>query len=394
MGICRLGPVALAALILTTGCSLGILRPPPIVLVDANEPVRVRVGERAQRFNAVWRSFFPDEVVIHPGDTVNFQLQFTGEPHTVTLGSLADEAAGATAALGRGATPQQIDALPEVRRLPHLLGRSRSDGSPVLDDDAAQPCFRPAVTATCARTPQPEFTGRQALYSSGWMAEGDVFRVRFARNVKPGTYHVLSLAHPWAPGARIVVRGAREPRPRAYDVKRNGREMMSRVEVTLEPVAKLVTDEERTSVAAGAGSAEAPAGYLTAFAPRDFSVDDGAPVVWHLYGTHSITFNHPKRASDGILERRDGRVRANRLAWRPASSPPLPVQALAVVPAEGAAPTSIDAGRWSGDGFLSSGVIDSYPPSLVTYSLTFTKPGAYSYRCLVHERMRGTIRVR
>jgi plastocyanin len=49
----------------------------------------------------------------------------------------------------------------------------------------------------------------------------------------------------------------------------------------------------------------------------------------------------------------------------------------------------VDAGRWDGSGFLSSGV---QPGG--TYTVTFTRPGTYPYACLIHPRMVGEVVVR
>ena len=42
----------------------------------------------------------------------------------------------------------------------------------------------------------------------------------------------------------------------------------------------------------------------------------------------------------------------------------------------------IDGGRWDGVGFRSTGLVGSFPPVVVTVRQTFTKAGAYPYRCL------------
>ncbi len=56
-------------------------------------------------------------------------------------------------------------------------------------------------------------------------------------------------------------------------------------------------------------------------------------------------------------------------------------------------PAIADAGTWDGTGFHSSGLVLSFPPALSGYKLTFTKAGTYSYRCLIHDNMEGTVKV-
>ena len=42
--------------------------------------------------NETFFAYFPRASTVHPGDTVVFHYVGVGEPHTVTLGSLADKA--------------------------------------------------------------------------------------------------------------------------------------------------------------------------------------------------------------------------------------------------------------------------------------------------------------
>ena len=54
----------------------------------------------------------------------------------------------------------------------------------------------------------------------------------------------------------------------------------------------------------------------------------------------------------------------------------------------------MDAGTWDGTGFLSSGIIVSFPPApLYQYKVTFSKAGTYKYVCLIHTDMQGTVKV-
>ena len=62
-------------------------------------------------------------------------------------------------------------------------------------------------------------------------------------------------------------------------------------------------------------------------------------------------------------------------------------------PADNAPPTPIDGGSYDGSGLHNTGVVQSFPPQLYTYSLAFTTPGSYEYVCLIHPDMKGTINV-
>src|SRR5687768_9430270 len=52
----------------------------------------VRVDFQQDEFASFYWRYFPSTIDAHPGDTVVFDQQWTGEPHTVTLGTIFDEA--------------------------------------------------------------------------------------------------------------------------------------------------------------------------------------------------------------------------------------------------------------------------------------------------------------
>src|SRR5437764_492440 len=54
--------------------------------------VTVEVDGKAPDFNSGFLAYFPKTVLAHPGETIAFHNNFSGEPHTVTFGTLADAA--------------------------------------------------------------------------------------------------------------------------------------------------------------------------------------------------------------------------------------------------------------------------------------------------------------
>jgi hypothetical protein len=68
-------------------------------------------------------------------------------------------------------------------------------------------------------------------------------------------------------------------------------------------------------------------------------------------------------------------------------------------PAEGEepppGPVLLDAGAYDGAAFLSSGIMfgDPSPEGTVQFKITFTQAGTYTYKCLIHDKMEGTIKV-
>ena len=125
----------------------------------------------------------------------------------MTLGTLVDR--GLTAA----------DADPEAQEEPPDLAKVRSC-SPSLRSSAStrapgQPCFLttgdPPPTEACskAQQEQPDFDGTQTYYNSGFMPDGEVFKVKLADDIEPGTYRYFCLLHRAGQQGKITVRGRR-----------------------------------------------------------------------------------------------------------------------------------------------------------------------------------------
>ncbi len=150
-------------------------------------------------------------------------------------------------------------------------------------------------------------------------------------------------------------------------------------------------------------------GLATDFFPKSVSVAVGASVTWRILVGHTISFNAPSDAVDFVVKATDGSFHLNNKAVFPVSWPGQPLPPLpGIDPAPGAPPPplpaspgsapmppfSADAGPWDGKGFRNSGVLfQSDPTHVVTYKVTFTQPGTYSYKCLIHVDMEGTVKV-
>ncbi len=55
------------------------------------ETRKVLVDYKHDQFSASFLAYFPTDVRVHAGDTVEFKQFWTGEPHTVTMGTMIDE---------------------------------------------------------------------------------------------------------------------------------------------------------------------------------------------------------------------------------------------------------------------------------------------------------------
>ena len=90
----------------------------------------VEVDGKADGFSAGFPAFFPDQVTVHPGDSVTVKLNAaSGQPHTATLGTLVDAGAARLAELGPQATLAAQESSPEMLRLPDAYPHEVTGGS-------------------------------------------------------------------------------------------------------------------------------------------------------------------------------------------------------------------------------------------------------------------------
>src|SRR3982750_3865182 len=79
-----------------------------------------QVDNTTDKFNAAFLQYFPKEVTVHPGDTVDFHENWTGEPHTVTMGTLVETGLKAVEAIPP-AQRESAPAPPAFAKLPTLF---------------------------------------------------------------------------------------------------------------------------------------------------------------------------------------------------------------------------------------------------------------------------------
>jgi plastocyanin len=312
--------------------------------------------------------YFPNEFQVHPGDTIKFNEVWSGEPHTVSLGSLVDQGPTSTA-------------------LPTFFPRPGRGSEPI--PAAAQPCFldtgAPPAAGACPKADQPAFSGGQAFYSSGWLAPTSTFTVPLSPTINPGTYTVRCLVHASMAG-RIHVVPPGQTIPGPAQVTAAGTAQVAAVMAALAPAAQnaaLVTATNVAGITAGNGVTTTLA---ATFGPAELDVGVSQTLAFNVYGTHAIAVNPPDSALGLLTKGSDGVVHVNNPAVRSAGGepPPLGVQTRA---------RTVFGGSYPGSGFHNSGLLTSLPPGLLTYSLQFTAPGTYSLRCLVHPAMTAIVKV-
>lgn len=381
---------------------------------------RVRVDYKHDQFAASFNSFFPKRVKVHAGDVVEFRQQWSGEPHTVTMGTAIDE-------LGKGFW-EIIDPMFEGKKIELPDGDPEGaeeffEKIPFLADEetlkpiqvAAQPCYLDEGTPDfsdidkpCPKREQPAFNGRQSYYNSGFIpfqgAKGNTFELPLSDDIEPGTYHYYCNWHFVGMSGVIEVVPDSEAIPAQDEVNRAAR---AEVDADIDVLEKALAAVQR-----GPSSPEPLVGvplpedveeeqplfhaFLDEFMPSTVAARVGKKVTWTFDGGHNIAFNVPKYFP--VFEvKKDGRVTIDKRAFEavkwPAPERP-EEQEQDGPPGSGAEPEpiNVDGGEFDGSGGFHSTGLDYNTGD--TFSLTFTKPGTYLFACLVHPAMVGKVVVK
>jgi plastocyanin len=349
---------------------------------EDTEPITVEVdvdGSPDDQ-NLAFLAYFPSELSVHAGDTIDFGLVDTGEPHSVTLGTLVDGVLST-------ASPDD-EAL--FAAVPVMLPAGPGDAN----QTAANPCFvasgAPPVDTRCEGD-QPNFDGTQSFYNSGWLAPQSTFSVTLDDDIETGTYHFVCLLHGSAMSGSFTVVDDDEDVPTPAEVRAAGQAKLDELAEQLQPAVEALATLDAETAMAGSGSPEVQIGLVNQFGPSDLAISVGDAVTWTVLGPHTISFNAPQSANQARVEAPDGSAHINAEAFAPANGPGQPAEGEGG--GEPGPPILIDAGEWDGDGFLSSGLIVSFPPQLFQYQVTFTQAGTYTFQCLIHPDMEGTVTV-
>lgn len=362
------------------------------VEVSGRAAVEIDVGRSRESVPAAYLRYFPGSITLHPGDAVRFQLQGSGEPHTVTLGTLVQS------------VTRTLDGS-SARRDPHAFTGfpkpidNRSSGARV-SETAVRPCVLDRTAATdvvsdesdCPRGDLPPFDGSQKYFSSGLLdPSNDVFRMELADSIRPGRYAFMCLVHPDVMRGTldVVARGDNRPRPRSVMQLADDEE--EETAESLASGARAAFEATPARAVAGLPAPDGIAAYLATFGQETYRIERGESVRWTIFGTHTVTFGAPPdRARDGfVVEQGDG-VEANRALLSPVDSPAVPTDAQ--IQAASARRRVLDVkARWDGTGRLHSGLLSTRNAGTLRYSVAFSRPGTYKYQCLVHSKMRGTV---
>lgn len=344
------------------------------VAVDGNKP------ELGLPVNEAFLAYYPKALSVHPGDSVEFALADSGEPHTVALGSLVDRAVAVVKALPPRSEPPPA-ALVELKKVPDLLPQGPGDAIQA----GANPCYQatglPGIKDACP-VKTGDFTGSESLVSSGWMGADTPFTLKISDGAKPGKYTFFCQLHGPDMSATLTVveKAATIPSPAEADAA--GLAELKADSAKLAPTVAQVQGATVDKAVAGAGSQALEYGLVDAFGPEQIKIPVGGSVTWNVFGPHTIYFNAPADAQQQRLVAPDGSVHLNGKAAMPVGGP-----------GAGPQPGLVNGGVWNGVGPHSSGLILSFPPMLSSYKLRFSKAGTYSFLCTIHTDMKGQVTV-
>jgi plastocyanin len=369
----------------------------------------VDVDGHNPKVNEAFLAYYPSTVHVHAGDTIVFHEVGNGEPHTVTLGSLTNDVLAAFEKL----KPKQLAGTPPKSflrldaKVPQLLPQGPGDAI----QSAANPCFvtsgaAPAKSA-CPKVAQPDFTGKETYYNSGWLESNAKFTVHLSSSIAPGTYRFMCLLHREGMTGKVVVVPSSTSVPSPSAQFAAGQKSLRVTQARLAPAAAALAHGKppipvklpgANPALAGSGTQSVQEAAITEFGPSKISIPVGGSVTWYFIGVHTITFNSDKSNDDIRSVAPDGTVHLNARALAPAGGPgePQPKGGGGGGGSSNAPPTFkvVASTSWNGVGFLNSGAfVNSNPPLIEGYKLTFTKAGTYKYICTVHDDMKGEVDV-
>lgn len=232
---------------------------------------------------------------------------------------------------------------------PHALLEKLTQNSVMPISQKSGPPLVALNSQVAAPTDRATYDGT-GYANSGVLFQGKTWKLTFT---KPGTYHYICLIHGDSMAGVVVV----HPRP-----------MQGKMYL----------------VQAGDGQAsfsdQHNTGQVMAFFPQHLTIHAGDTVTW-VGGFHTVTFG-PEALRNQLEQQLLTPQKVN-------GKMQMVLNPKVVLPSGGS--------TYDGTGFVNSGLLflrapqgSNQPP---TYRLTFTRPGTYSYDCLMHPHMEGTITV-
>ncbi|MGI8492610.1 MAG: hypothetical protein ACR2KC_04730 [Acidimicrobiales bacterium] len=354
----------------------------------------VQIDGSTKAFNAMFMAYFPKVVSVHPGDTVVFQEHWTGEPHSVTMGTLVDKGLTAAANSDPNGPPP-----PAYASLPSMLPRGPGDAIQA----AAAPCYLATgappsqPSQGCPKVAQPAFDGTWGYYSSGAIKPNKTWTVHLSKDIKPGTYQYYCNLHGAMMSGSIQVVSPSQRVPSQAAVTAAGNKERQAAVDKMMPTYQAVKAGRAPIKGnlAGVLSPDTQDVAVSEFVPNVIHAKVGQPVTWTLLGVHTVTVGGPATVPPALTWAPDGSVHLQASLFMPVGGPGEPQSSGSSGPPASnqiKVVAAVDGGSYNGTGERSSGIFtNSFPPALESYSLTFSKPGTYDIDCLFHPHMEAKV---
>jgi plastocyanin len=306
----------------------------------AGKAWKVAIGGETPDHGIQAQVFAPGSITINAGDTVTWTMG-AGFDHTVSF----------------------------------LSGAKYPE--PVVPEPGGKFLFNPLIAA-----PQggPTYDGK-GVASSGFLHLKGDYSLKFT---KPGRYAYLCLLHPGMIGTVTVLASGKKLPATQADLDRSGalqvKSSLTRGGSLLKAtkVAVIKGAKGTTYVSSMVGTRSGAASAIR-FLPESLTIKAGDTVRWDLKDPielHTITFSGTDQPPDFVTPQP-----------QPQGPPRLYFNPKTVARVGGL--------THAGAGYYNSGFMAVDAPGPKTYSLTFTRPGTYTYWCVVHvaQGMKGVINV-
>ncbi len=328
--------------------------------------------------------FFPGAISIRAGDTVVWKTA-TDEIHTVSFlgqGALKDALPGSLIQNAAGEPGQMMPGL--IAPMPNAKSPMDVMGNPMAFFPTRQ-----------QGAPVEHFSG-QGFVSSGVMSQtnpasmppgtpvNDTFSLAFD---KPGTYEYYCLIHPYMRGTVTVLDANAANAPSQADLDAQAKKDITATQALLkgihaqaEQVMKQDGPNGTSLYYVRAGASDLASGDLTVqvfdFFPKTATIKAGDTVIWSSNYFHTVTFSSTTGPAPDVAIMKP----------QPNGPPMILLNPAVFAPARPSA-------TYDPTKSYNSGIIGLIGDNGLTWSLTFDKPGTYTYYCAVHEAlgMKATI---
>jgi plastocyanin len=308
-------------------------------------------------------SFFPKSVKIHAGDKVSWTIAGF---HVVQFPK-------------KGSPPPNL-AVPDTSK--PASGFNDAAGAPFWFNGQGPPIV-PSIVALGTKSGQ-SYTGAAAVGSGLPVGKPKPFVVKFP---KAGTYTYYCTIHPGMK-ATVQVVGKAKPVPSAKADAARVKAQLAKSLATLKKLDKQKPTAANT-VTAGPDSTSGPVLYR--FTPDALTTKVNTPVTLQM--TPGTTEDHTFTFSTNV--KADGKT-AEKELLAPLGNGNPPTFAFSpkwAYPSEKPGTAVTYDGTNHGNGFLNSGVLDgdSKTPFPQKFTVSFSKPGTYTFFCAIHPFMVGKI---